>query len=396
MLLSGKKSWCVFTWVLIISGLFIRCDKDNNPGPATFKLIQNSVPEGNDRNTQYIIVEANRPVSGGEGLTYDIIGGTATADDDVVVVAGVPLEFSQASGTQAKVAIEIKGDTHAEITEYLTLVIRQQQATVQIEIYLLDDDEISSGQILQDADGYLTPDAYPSMKKIWADEFSDSQLNTAFWTYEIGNGWYIGICGWGNNELQRYTNSPDNCKLENGRLMITARGTSGNYTSARIKTQEKKTFKFGRIDIRARLPKGQGIWPALWMLGANITSVSWPACGEIDIMELVGHQPATVHGTVHFLDGTYKYNSSSTSLTTGDFSDQFHVFTLRWDINSIQWYVDNQLFKSFTNAGVSNYPFNSNFFFIFNIAVGGNWPGNPDATTTFPQEMVVDYVRVFQ
>jgi hypothetical protein len=373
------------------------CKDDKEKIALSFILKEISVTEGNQRNTQFITVEANRPVDDDELITYEIASGTATGLDDIITIAGQPLLFTaNASRTQANLAIEIQGDTHAELMENFKVIIADARGvSISFEISLLDDDAILPGQILSDAEGFLTPATYPSMKLIWSDEFNAAQLNTSDWTYETGNGCDAGICGWGNNELQSYTNMADNCRLLDGRLVITARTTSGSYTSARIKTQEKKIFKYGRVDVRAKLPKGKGIWPAIWMLGTNITSVSWPQCGEIDVMELVGHQPAMVHGTVHYFDGVYKYSSSSSSLTTGDFSDQFHVFTLRWDFNTIEWYVDNQLFKTFTNTGAS-YPFNSPFFFILNVAVGGNWPGNPDATTEFPQSMTVDYIRVFQ
>jgi beta-glucanase (GH16 family) len=165
-------------------------------------------------------------------------------------------------------------------------------------------------------------------------------------------------------------------------------------------TQGKKTFKFGRIDIRAKLPVGKGIWPALWMLGSSISTVSWPACGEIDIMELVGTFPSRVTGTMHWkaLNGNATNKGANYNLVSGDFSQQFHVYSIIWTENNIKWYVDDQLFLTNTSfdVGSANYPFNANQFFIFNVAVGGNWPGPPDNTTSWPQRMFVDYVRVFQ
>jgi beta-glucanase (GH16 family) len=162
-------------------------------------------------------------------------------------------------------------------------------------------------------------------------------------------------------------------------------------------TQDKKFFKFGRIDIRAKLPVGKGIWPALWMLGTNINSVGWPACGEIDIMELIGTYPERVTGTMHW-SGTSQSKGLNYSLSTGDFSQQFHAFSIIWTQDNIQWFVDDQLYLSASSAdvGVAAYPFNADEFFIFNVAVGGNWPGSPDNSTLFPQRMFVDYVRVFQ
>ena len=244
-------------------------------------------------------------------------------------------------------------------------------------------------------DGYTTPKNYPGYNLVWADEFEGNMLDETSWTYETGRGEW----GWGNNELQYYQSGTNNCTVENGLLTITAKAQAAgdaNYTSARIKTQGKREFKYGRIDIRARLPKTQGLWPALWMLGADFVTEGWPACGEIDIMELVGHLPKEVFGTAHWGSTTpSKSHSRKYRLTDGsDFSDSFHVFTLLWEENNLKWLVDD---KQYNELAYNNtFPFNDDFFFIFNVAVGGQLPGNPDATTRMPQSMQVDYVRVFQ
>lgn len=241
----------------------------------------------------------------------------------------------------------------------------------------------------------VAPESYPGMTLVWEEEFNGSTINPSNWTYDLG------ASGWGNNEWQNYTNSPLNSSVADGFLTITARQTSDGYTSARMKTSGLQEFQYGRIDVRAKLPQGQGIWPAIWMLGANIDAVGWPACGEIDIMELVGHQPQTTHGTAHWGSSfsVHQYDGSSISLPAGQtFSDAFHLFSIDWQPNSITWMMDNVPFYSI-NSGQMNgqpYPFNAPFFFILNIAVGGNWPGYPDGTTTFPQEMVIDCIRVFQ
>jgi len=247
------------------------------------------------------------------------------------------------------------------------------------------------------ADGYSTPNAYAGYNLAWADEFSGDALDLSSWGFDVGNG----SGGWGNNESQYYTSGTANCVVSNGKLTITAKKESQggyNYTSARILTKGKREFQYGRIDIRARLPKGQGIWPALWMLGSNFSSVGWPKCGELDIMELVGHQPNRVHGTAHFGNQPPStQRTASYGLSKGTFSDAYHVFTLKWENNLVEWYVDDVKFHSMTPANTGGiYPFNQKFFFIFNVAVGGNWPGYPDVTTVFPQQMDVDYVRVFQ
>jgi hypothetical protein len=247
------------------------------------------------------------------------------------------------------------------------------------------------------ANGYMTPLSYSGYSLVWSDEFDGNSLNMNNWTYETGRGNW----GWGNNELQFYQDGTKNALVQNGTLIITAKKeAAGNaeYSSARIKTQDKKSFRFGRIDIRARLPKGQGIWPALWMLGSDITQVGWPACGEIDIMELVGHKPNEVFGTAHWgTSAPSTYSSKVYRLAAGDYSDSFHVFSVVWTENKIEWYVNDVKYHTITPANTGSvYPFNKEHFFIFNVAVGGTWPGNPDTTTRFPQSMEVDYVRVFQ
>lgn len=241
--------------------------------------------------------------------------------------------------------------------------------------------------------GYETPITQPGYTLTWNEEFDGNELSSA-WTFDIGTG----NGGWGNNEQQNYTNN--NYNVTGGYLEIYAQAeASQNYSSTRIKTQGLESWQYGRIDIRAALPYGQGIWPALWMLGDNFSTSGWPSCGEIDIMELVGGDGAndrTVHGTAHWDSNGYASYGNSTSLATGKFTDEFHVFSIIWDANSIKWLLDDVEYNALTISGTDMTEFHQNFFFIFNLAVGGNWPGNPNATTVFPQSMFVDYVRVFQ
>lgn len=248
---------------------------------------------------------------------------------------------------------------------------------------------------VDDEGGYPAADAYPDMTLVWSDEFDGTNINPAHWTYDLG------ASGWGNNEWQNYTNSSSNSSVADGYLTITARQEGSGYTSARLKSVDLQEFQFGRIDIRAKLPQGQGIWPAIWMLGSNFPEGGWPQCGEIDIMELVGHQPSTSHGTAHWGSNfnVHQYQGSSISLPAGQtFSDAFHLFSILWQEDEITWLMDDQVFYTITSNQMNGqpYPFNQPFFFIMNIAVGGNWPGYPDATTVFPQQMVVDCIRVFQ
>jgi beta-glucanase (GH16 family) len=228
-------------------------------------------------------------------------------------------------------------------------------------------------------------------KLIWSDEFSTGPLNTAIWNYELGAN------GWGNNELENYTNSINNVHIDSGYLHISALNPSGtSYTSGRITTKDKKAFTYGKIELRAKLPEGKGIWPALWMLGSNFSSVGWPGCGEIDIMELLGDSPSVTHGSVHWDSNGHVSKTNMFTLDAGKFSSSFHKFSLVWTPNRLKWLVDNREFFNLTRTQISGFPLDLPQFLIFNVAVGGNWPGSPDQTTVFPQHMIVDYVRVYQ
>lgn len=243
--------------------------------------------------------------------------------------------------------------------------------------------------------GYTTPTSYANRTLVWQDNFDASSLNLSDWTYEIGTG----DNGWGNNELQYYTNT--NTLMQDGHLVIAAKKESRNgsdYTSSRIVTLNKQSFQYGRIDIRAVLPEGQGIWPALWMLGSNFNSVGWPASGEIDIVEMIGGsgRENTVHGTVHWQnDGQHAQFGGENTLSSGTFNDEFHVFSIEWTASRITWFVDDQQFHTIDITPAQLSEFRNSFFFIFNLAVGGNWPGSPNSTTNFPQYLIVDFVRVF-
>ncbi|TVQ93476.1 MAG: glycoside hydrolase family 16 protein [Bacteroidetes bacterium] len=265
------------------------------------------------------------------------------------------------------------------------------RSIIQLNIELADQD-------VPVEQGYTTPLHYDGWDLVWHDEFNGNSINSDYWTFEIGDG-CPHLCGWGNNEWQYYR--AQNAWVEGGVLTIEARRESvgnRNYTSARMKTQGKKSFQYGRVDIRALLPKGQGIWPALWTLGESITSFGWPACGEIDIMEMIGGsgRENRVHGTVHWdLNGHVQAGGSYT-LPSGTFADEYHVFSIIWDENLIRWFVNDIQYYQIDITPNHMTEFHEEHFFLFNVAVGGNWPGYPDGTTLFPQQMKVDYIRVFQ
>jgi beta-glucanase (GH16 family) len=250
-----------------------------------------------------------------------------------------------------------------------------------------------------------TPTPSP-WKLVWNDEFNGgngSAPDKAKWVIETGGN------GFGNNELEYYTNRVDNVQVQDGKLVITAKregysdseGVFRAFTSARIKTQGKFAQRYGRFEARIQIPRGQGIWPAFWLLGDDIGTTGWPACGEIDIMENIGKEPDIVHATIH--GPGYSGDKGPTSpynLTDGKaFADGYHVYAAEWEPKAIRFYVDDHLYSTRTPADLpagTKWVFDHPFFMILNVAVGGDWPGAPDVHTKFPQTMLVDYVRVYE
>jgi len=247
-------------------------------------------------------------------------------------------------------------------------------------------------------------------KLVWKDEFSGtngSAVDASKWVSETGGG------GWGNNELEYYTKRLDNAYQQDGNLVIKVLqekytgddGVTRNYTSARLKTLGKFSQTYGRFEARIKIPRGQGLWPAFWMLGTDIEKPGWPGCGEIDIMENIGKEPALVHGTIHGpgYSGGHgigaPYALPAALPADQRFADDFHLFAVEWEPNVIRFYVDDHLYATRTPADLpkgAKWVYDHPFFVLLNVAVGGDWPGNPDASSEFPQTMLVDYVRVYE
>ncbi|NOU46564.1 MAG: family 16 glycosylhydrolase [Bacteroidales bacterium] len=390
------KSWSIFTIISLLS-LFSACSKTETPPEVVVPKISISATttanEGNGSSSKAAVTVSLSEVTTVEvSFKWSTTDGTAIGGQDFTIENGALIVLAPGE-LYKNFAVDITGDNNMELDETFTISISEvlnatllnSTATVTIT-----DDDTYIPEMAED--GPITPISYPGMTLIWSDEFDGTIINTDNWSYNTGAG------GWGNNELETYTNTSENSFVLDGKLNIVATRPYPNiYRSARMVSQAKQEFTYGRIDIRAKMPFGQGIWPALWMLGGNISSVGWPKCGEIDIMEYLGHDQTKTYGTAHYDKGGHQYKGGNYTLPNSQsFHDLYHVFSIIWTDNAITWYVDYKQFYQVTSTSIEFASFRLPQFFIMNVAVGGNWPGYPDATTTFPQTMFVDYVRVFQ
>lgn len=230
-------------------------------------------------------------------------------------------------------------------------------------------------------------------KMIWSEEFNSSALDNRVWTISEGDG-CPNLCGWGNNERQHYTQK--NHRLENGMLYIKAEKKGDHFTSTRITTKEKKTFQYGRFEVKAKLATGQGVWPAFWLLGSNIDQVGWPLCGEIDVLEYVGRAPEEIFTSLHTKAG-HGDNASTKTTPIPNIEKGFHLYAADWSKDSIVFSVDGKEVYTFNPEEKTQeiWPFNQPFYLLLNLAIGGNFGGEVDESI-FPQEFVIDYIRVYQ
>jgi len=243
----------------------------------------------------------------------------------------------------------------------------------------------------------------PNWKLVWSDEFDGSSIDTSKWNFEIDGR------GEGNNELEYYTDKPENAHVENGHLFISAikdgtdaDGRTHKFTSSRMTTKGKFSWEYGRFEARIKMPTGRGVWPAFWLMPEDSVYGGWASSGEIDIVEEVGHQPNTAYGTIHYGDKWpgNTHTGDKYILPSGNLCDDYHIYALEWEKGELRWYIDGELYQTqtkwYTKAAPFPAPFDQKFFIILNFAVGGAWPGNPSPDTSFPQSMDVDYVRVYQ
>ena len=338
---------CTF---ILFNVFFLSSCTDENDGTApvqdwpTLHTENLTVTEGD----QDQVVEVNVTLTGVNTTNAIVqlssVPGVAESPDDYTLLTTGQLIFGK-DVTTLPISIRIKADEGQEPVESFEIKLyNPQNCFIEndvITVTIQDDDDNSSGLVIPSG-GYTSPESYDGYTLVWRDEFDADTLNTTNWSYEIGNG-CPNLCGWGNNELEYYRE--DNTSLVSGHLVITAKKQNFDgyeYTSSRLFTKGKQQFKFGRIDIRAALPEGQGIWPALWMLGSNNDAVGWPACGEIDIMELTGDVPNRVVGTVHYGANLSQHGYKSASrFTTGDdsFQEKFHVYSINWENNLIEFFI---------------------------------------------------------
>ena len=394
------KQFPLFTGCLAAAIFALACQKSGSGGGSQQKtsavipaISINNVTQVRDTSatsTYIFAVSLSQQTTDTVTIQYQTADSSAFAGKDYTAASG-SLVFLPGNSVQAlKISVTPSNLRSANTIFLVKLSTTEGDGIIQNE----------GNNLGTDTTGYQTPTSYVGYNLAWSDEFTESAINTNYWQYDLGNG------GWGNDELECYTDS--NASIANGYLVIQAKqqtvtynGVTSNYTSSRMNTAGKFSFQYGRVDIRAKLPVQPGMWPALWFLGNDFGSVGWPACGETDLMELVGSNPHLVTGSIHWLEaGNQEGTLNNTYILPNgaDYSQKFHVFSLVWTPAQISMYVDDMLYMTESSSSISSgtWPFNQPQFLIVNVAVGGDWPGSPTAATVFPESMYVDYVRVFQ
>jgi len=367
------RSLSKFNVLILLFFVFVSCTKPNGDDPDPIDEPEVIIPSNLNLNITVVGADANNSNGDGSGL----IQCSATATDAV--------KFGYRFGTGSEIE-STSGNIEYTYTEKGT-----NNYTVYVVAYSSTGHTVTASK---DVTVYVTEE----LSLIWSDEFNTNGApSTSKWNYDMGNG----SGGWGNNELQFYTNRSENVIQKDGNLVIKAIKESYqgyDYTSTRLKTQGKFSFTYGRVEVRAKLPQGRGTWPAIWMLGDNITSAGWPACGEIDIMEYVGYQPDVIYTSIHTTSSFGDtVNHDSFNLATAE--EEFHIYGIEWTETEIKFFVDETIHYTYKPTAYNDqtWPFNKNQFLILNLAIGGNWGGLQGVDDTiFPQEFSIDYVRVYQ
>jgi beta-glucanase (GH16 family) len=380
---------------LLFCLFLVACKDDTGPlnvGDPRLVVYNLSFDETNEDRDVIYYVRMMGEITFDVPVDYLSVDGSAIAGVDYEAFSG-QLVFGPGEMIK-ELPITIKGNELIEDKEEFTIEFSSPVGdftAAEVTIEINDDDDVETE--IDVPAGYSLE---------WHDEFNREAIDASNWTYETGDGTAFGLpAGWGNDELQIYTNSSDNSMITTESnasvLAITARENgSGGYTSAKLTTNDLVSVRFGRIDVRAKMPEGQGLWPAVWMLGDNRGIVDWPGCGEIDIVEVLGHEPDLMYATVHYTNGENRNGEIGEELrsTGASFSEEYHVFTLEWTPEIMAFFVDGQEVHQVAIQSDMK-EFLRSFYLILNVAVGGNWPGDPDGSTVFTQTMYVDYVRVF-
>jgi beta-glucanase (GH16 family) len=364
-----------------------------------------------DKNKNFVIYYPNAGEYEVSLKVLDYTGNTKTATQTLVIeVTDLLVSFTVGIDPSSPNLVSLKNTTEGDYDSF-SWIYRNKEVkdeneitayfpfagNYEVELRVQKDDNIftetQSVNISQDDPGYIE-----NFTLVWSDEFDGPGINTSNWTFETG------ATGWGNNELQNYTNG-DNAEIVDGKLIITARKVNedkaiGSYTSARLITENKQEFQYGRMEIRAKLPSGTGVWPAIWMLGSDFRVAGWPECGEMDIMEYVGYQPNTIHSTVHTPSG-FGGNGNGSSKILATCEEEFHIYGMLWTEQELIFYTDTQ--DNITHRYApstkndNTWPFDQPAFFILNLAIGGDWGGLQGIDNSiFPQQLEIDYVRVYQ
>lgn len=362
-------------------------------GDYTFALVNGKIEYKQDNKGNTFFHNSYKSVAGGTNGGDDACLPYSTAGTKIVslspstsVVSKNPAETRVTTGTVMNFSDGGFMGYYAGATQYEILSITENRMVVRL--VQGNNAALAWYLIFTTTMPTSSPDPDYTVLK-FSDEFNtDGAPDATKWTYDLGTG----TDGWGNNEAQSYTNASDNVIVAGGSLKITAKKVGSSYTSARLKTEGKFDFTYGKVEVRAKLPVGGGTWPAIWMLGADYATNTWPACGEIDIMEHKGNEPNKIHGTLHY-PGRSGGNGNTNTTTITNASSEFHVYKAVWSPASVKIYVDDVLFHTVTND--SSLPFNKDFFMILNVAMGGSFGGTIDPGFT-QSSMEVDYVRVYQ
>ncbi len=390
------KNYFFKSCTLLLLGIFCilaSCSKNDNGNlTPTVKLLPRNDYEGTGENkmldvTVTLSPAADVPVT----ITYSTVDSTAVGNKDFIPITDATLVF-QPGETSKTIQVEIISDSVIEFTEAFKIQINSVQnaegSGLSLPITIYDDDSLDITQV---ADGFISPDSYRNMYLFYDDEFNDSSVNINKWSYDVGEGIWA-------DQWQEYTSNPDNIRESGGLLKITARNNSGHYTSGRINSASTHPFKYGLVEIRAKFPKGTGLWPSVWLLGSSYNGTNWPLCGEMDIATLKGQVPGQMIGSA-FYDITDPVRKDGFYTLPGygeTFADEFHVFSILWQQDKIDWYVDNKKYLELNKSELgSGWPFNDYFGLYISFAVGGSFVGPPNDSTVFPQTFELDYVRGF-